>query len=54
VIADDGIEDRGAPFLQCEKRARLISLHKAAVSDHVGYQHCGQAAFHDPFPLSGV
>jgi hypothetical protein len=47
MSADDRLQHRGAPLLQGRERANLVRLHEAAVADHVGHQHGGQAAFHD-------
>ena len=46
MVADDRLEDGDAPLLQGRKRAGLVRLHQAAVADHVGHQHGGQAAVH--------
>ena len=46
MVADDGLEDLPAALLQGRERAGLVRLHQAAVADHVGHQHGGQAAVH--------
>ena len=41
-------ENGRPPLLQRGERAGFILLHEAAVADHVGHEHGGQAAFHGP------
>ncbi|KSV77388.1 hypothetical protein N182_22685 [Sinorhizobium sp. GL2] len=47
MLVDLGVRHLAAVRLQRCECPRLVEAHKAAVTDDVGGQYCGQAAFHD-------